>query len=315
MKSRHTSAVAAASALLLGPLAPAPAMAQNVGQNAGLTQKLNAYIGCINRLSERSYQSRDRYFSWASKKGPTGRERIIYGTYTIYDTTDCRTKVEKANAIEPHNRELEDSAAAYVEAVTTLEPLLKEADTYYDQQDYKDDKMAKGKALHPKLVAAWTAFASADERLRAAVEVLQDQQAVERLAEVEKTEGRKARWHIESLMMQAKQVFRSQSGSKPNLAQFTKAIGEFEAIVKATEAYAGENPKDRIGSMFISNAKTFLGSAKRLMRRVRDKEPYSAGDRMMLNTGSGAWMVEGSPARVTRDYNQLIGSYNSGARF
>jgi hypothetical protein len=65
--------------------------------------------------------------------------------------------------------------------------------------------------------------------------------------------------------------------------------------------------------MFISNAKTFLTSSKQLMRRIRDKTPYSQGDRMMLNAGSG-WMVEGSPQRVLRDYNQLIEAYNSGAR-
>ena len=42
-----------------------------------LTEKLNAYVGCINRLSGRSYDSRARYFSWVSKNGPTGKERII----------------------------------------------------------------------------------------------------------------------------------------------------------------------------------------------------------------------------------------------
>jgi hypothetical protein len=36
---------------------------------------------------------------------------------------------------------------------------------------------------------------------------------------------------------------------------------------------------------------------------------------MILNTGGGAWMVEGAPARRTRDYNQLIGSYKRGAKF
>ena len=30
-----------------------------------LVEKLNAYVGCINRLSERSYESRNRYSSWA----------------------------------------------------------------------------------------------------------------------------------------------------------------------------------------------------------------------------------------------------------
>jgi hypothetical protein len=51
------------------------------------------------------------------------------------------------------------------------------------------------------------------------------------------------------------------------------------------------------------------------MRRVRDKVPYSQGEKMILDTGGGAWMVEGSPARLTRDYNQLVSSYNRGARY
>ncbi len=63
--------------------------------------------------------------------------------------------------------------------------------------------------------------------------------------------------------------------------------------------------------MFISSAKSFLTTAKQLMRPIRDKTPYSSGDKMMLNAGSG-WMVEGSPARLLRDYNELIDSYNRG---
>jgi hypothetical protein len=34
---------------------------------------------------------------------------------------------------------------------------------------------------------------------------------------------------------------------------------------------------------------------------------------MMLGSGAGAWMVEGSPPRLLRDYNQLVDSYNRGA--
>ena len=64
--------------------------------------------------------------------------------------------------------------------------------------------------------------------------------------------------------------------------------------------------------MFVSNAKSFLTSSKQLMRRIRDKTPYSQGERMTLNAGGG-WMVEGSPPRLLRDYNQLIDAYNRGA--
>ncbi len=62
-------------------------------------------------------------------------------------------------------------------------------------------------------------------------------------------------------------------------------------LVKAAEQFSGGGSDGKIGSMFIGNAKSFLTTAKQLMRRIRDKTPYSQGDRMMLS-GGGGWMVE-----------------------
>ncbi len=192
---------------------------------------------------------------------------------------------------------------------------MKEADDYYEQENYKDDKMAKGKALHPRLVAAWTAFASADQKLRTGIDVVQDKLAAQKLAEIERTEGRKALYHVQALMMHAKRLMRTQSASPPDLAKITQALGDYEEIAKATETYADATSDSKIGSSFIGDAKAFLVTAKQLMRRVRDKVPYSSGERMMLDADGGGWMVEGSPGRLMRDYNQLVDSYNRGASF
>src|SRR6187549_2591176 len=104
--------LALGTAILVGPFVAEAARAQS----PSLTQKINAYVECINRLSERSYDSRTRYFSWVGKEGPTGKERIIYGTYTIYDTSSCRKNVEMANALEPRDAGLEAAASAYADA-------------------------------------------------------------------------------------------------------------------------------------------------------------------------------------------------------
>ncbi len=308
-------AIALLSAAAFG-LSLAPAAAQDETPSSPppsrLVDKLNAYVGCINRLSERSYESRNRYFSWVKNTGPTGKERIIYGTYTIYDTSDCRKKVQAANVMEPRDAELESAASAYAEAVSKLEPLLKEADDYYQQENYKDDKMAKGKEMHPRLIAAWDSFASADKKLRAGVEAVKDKQAAEQLAAIEAKEGRKVRYHVAALMIQAKLVLRAEDTDKPDIAAITKSLTEYEATVKAAEDASGKNGDAKLGSFFLSSAKSYLTSAKQLMRRIRDKVPYSQGDRMMLG-GGGGWMVEGSPPRLLRDYNQLIESYNRGA--
>jgi Protein of unknown function (DUF3829) len=308
------SAFVLGAAILIAPLAAN----QTFAQTPPAVEKLNAYVGCLNRLSARSYDSRARYFSWAAKSGPTGKERIIYGTYTIYDTSDCRKNVEKANALDPRDADLEAAASAYADAVGKLEPLLKEADDYYSQADYKDDKMAKGKALHPRLVAAWDAFESADQKLRAGVEAINDKRAIEKLAAIEQSEGKQARYHVEALMIQAKRVLRAQDAAKPDIAAMTQAIADYEETVKGAEQFSGSSVcaknDAKIGSIFISNAKSYLVTAKQLMRRIHDHVPYSSGDKMMLGNAMSGWMVEGSPPRLLRDYNQLVDAYNRGAR-
>ena len=59
-----------ALAALIAPLSALPAAAQDPSPQPSPSAKLNAYVGCINRLSERSYDSRRRYFDWAAKTGP-----------------------------------------------------------------------------------------------------------------------------------------------------------------------------------------------------------------------------------------------------
>lgn len=311
MKPVHALLIACSATALLAPLAAHKAAAQTPPG----VEKMNAYVGCINRLSARAYDSRARYFSWAAKSGPTGKERIIYGLYTISDTSDCVKNVEKANGLEPHDAALEAAATAYARAVARLAPLLKEADDYYTQENYKDDKMAKGRALHPMLVAAWDAFESADKTLRSNVEAINDRRALEKLAAIEQNEGKQARYYVEALMIHAKRVLRAEDTAKPDVGAITQAINELEGTVKGAEQFTGSGlDANKIGSMFISNAKSFLTTAKQLMRRIRDHVPYSSGDKMMLGNAMSGWMVEGSPPRLMRDYNQLIDAYNRGAR-
>jgi hypothetical protein len=115
-------------------------------------------------------------------------------------------------------------------------------------------------------------------------------------------------------MIQAKRVLRAEEAAKPDLAEMTAALNDYETIVKGAEQFSGPGSDAKIGSMFVSNAKSFLVTAKSLMRRIRDKVPYSSGDKMMLGNAGSGWMVEGSPPRLMRDYNQLIEAYNRGAR-
>ena len=62
----------------------------------------------------------------------------------------------------------------------------------------------------------------------------------------------------------------------------------------------------KIGSFFLSNAKSYLVTAKQLMRRIRDKVPYSSGDKMMLSNAGSGWMVEGGCCATTTSWSRPI---------
>jgi hypothetical protein len=53
----------------------------------------------------------------------------------------------------------------------------------------------------------------------------------------------------------------------------------------------------------------FRKAAKERLRRVRDKTPYTKGERMNLN-GSSSWMVNGSPGKLIEAYNDLVNRSN-----
>jgi len=306
------------TALLLAGIAAAPRSFADPGEVSALGDKLQPYIRCLNDFSGRAHSSRSRYLSWAAESGPTGKESIIYGTYTISDPHDCAVKIEAANATAPHEADLEAAGAAYAKALVTLAPLLKTADDYYTQENYKDDKMAKGKEMHPKLMAAWSDFSIADAKLHDAVSRLNDQIQLQELADIEKAEGRAAHYYTLNVMITAKQLLHVESGGSdgpPDLAKIDERLKVYEAATNDLDHYVEANPdlsKDMrylFISEIVSSAKSYLTTAKQLMRRIRDKTPYGPAEKMNLENGGG-WMVEGSPPRLFKDYNDLVSVFN-----
>lgn len=280
--------------------------------------KLNAYIHCINNVSSRLHDSERRYFSWVDEKeGPTGKERNIYGVFKISDPSTCANEVAKARTAPPSLPKLEKAGDDFVAAAKKAYPLLKEANDYYSQKDYKDDKMAKGKALHPKLVAVFDDFDKADKAMRGQVHTLNRQLKERTLASLLKTQGRRIPYLRGHMMLLAQDVLHLGDVKKLeelDLPKYTAKIKEYETAVNELSAYVdghkAEARKYMMMSSLVRKSKEYLTAAKELMRRVRDKTPYSASDKLHLG-GSSAWMVNGSPGKLLHTYNDLVSRSNS----
>lgn len=281
--------------------------------DAAIGKRMEAAIACINRLSERAFDSRDRYLDWAGNKPKMkNKPRNVLGLYTIYETDDCAKGVAEAKAVLPAHADLDRTSAAYVVAVQALDPLLKEADDYYEQENYRDDKFAKGKEMHPRLLAAWDVFKTADTELRDIVGRISDERQVAELARIEKEQGRNERYLMMNAFLQAKALMKLEANvdmSKMDLPKVQAQLAVYEQAVRDLEDFAAKQD-GKVDSFYISSAKDVLVTGKALMRRVRDKEPFSAGDKMMLSNPGAGWMVDGSQPRLIKDYNQLVDNFN-----
>jgi Protein of unknown function (DUF3829) len=288
------------------------ALAQDAPANAGeasestlkaATAKFNAYVGFMNRTL-RASSSLDRYKSWVNMKtGPTGRESIIYGLYDVYDTKREEAAATAALTQEPLLPELDDAMRAYIAANATLAPILREANGYYERADYKVDKMAEGKTLHVKIVAAAEPFLTARAHLDAVLTVEKAKVDTMRLTALEKREGRKANWQVANVMMQAQHVMDLLPGNaRPviDIAPFDAAMVAFGAAVKEMDTYSAANPNSF--SVFEDQPRSLLSK----LRDFQEKLDRAKGD-ARRGGADMTWIVN--------DYNMMVTTSQSATIF
>lgn len=285
--------------------------------NDPLTEKTNLYIkSCVNAYSNRIMDSYERYASWLKnpEAGPTGKETTVYGLYELNgDGQDCLDAIGKAKQMQPSLPAAETSADNYAAALKEAVARVKEIYPYYDREDYKDDKFARAKEFHPVLLKAFKDFEAANKAFVAEVDKLEDTVAQNNLKEYEGKPELRAKFLVTESSIKAKRVLNQISQTefdKLDAATLQPLVEDFEKTVNDLKSLPTDStdPKN-IGEQFnvrsyVSAAEEFLKSSKELMRRVRDKKPFSNSDLMMGE------MTTGTPQNVVREYNEMIGAQN-----
>jgi len=253
--------------------------------------KSNGVVGLLN-ASLRGKESWTRYLSWVDvKRGPTGKERIIYGLYSVgASAKDAIAKARKSAADEPAIPALDGATKQLADTFETLVPILNEAEAYYDRKDYMSDDMAGGKALHARLVPAAMAFLEA----RAATDALQDQLKDlldrQQLASIEAAEGKSVRWHVHNTLMQAKKAVDLMPSSPKrgaDLKPFDTALAAYGDAVRDFDTAIRESGKS---TSIDSYPRDILGK----LREMRDNIAKGRADGMTFSM----------------DYNGVITRYN-----
>lgn len=304
--------LARAVVLGLAILAPVTASAQQNQQKPeqntelqALIGKTNAYVELMNRTL-RAVDSWNRYKSWVNvKTGPTGRERIVYGLYSLYDV---RGEIEKANAAanaEPRLPALDATVKRYIDAYSNLAPIIGRAEGYYERKDYLNDKMAEGKELHAKMQPAAETFLVARQELEREMAAVKGDLDRRELADIEKREGRRARWHVRNVMIAVRPVVDLlPTGSSPvvDLATFDKAVEAYSNAVRDMDAYGAANPNSFF--VFESQPRSYLGK----LREFRQKLGRAKGDARRAGVSHDlTWLIN--------DFNMMVSTSRSATTF
>lgn len=245
-----------------------------------LIVKLNLYVDCLNRNSDRARESLKRYGSWVKdlEKGPTGKETYPYGLYTIYGKQYYCDKVGETDNIKPSLPVLEAKTATYVKSLDELEAVIKKADKYYERQDWKDDGFAKGKQIHPQLMDAFKLFFEAEEAVRVQIDSLS------RLVPLKDNKQLAVIYGELTDLLETMQKPASLADLQGHIQQIERAMQELEADAEMEEM------ADRTDDA--------LRPAKELMRALRDKKKMDS------------WQREDYERQFSRGISQWIDSYN-----
>lgn len=238
--------------------------------------KSNAVVGLLNS-SLRGSESWNRYLSWVDvKRGPTGKERIIYGLYSVGSIKDVIEKARQSASADPAIPALDGATKDLASAFEKLAPILTEAEAYYDRKDYMSDNMTGGQALHAKLVPAALEFLAARERTNALQDQFKELIDRQQLAKIEKAEGKSVRWHVRNTMMLAKKTVDLMPDSPKrgtDLTQFDAALASYGEAVRDFDNAVRESGKS---TSVDSYPRDILGK----LREMRDNIAKGRADGM-----------------------------------
>jgi hypothetical protein len=312
----------------------ATATAQDLADEQ-MQDKLDEYIKCLNSLSSPIYKSRNRYNSYFPTGNITGKEPYA----DIYKlpagaSASCFAGVSKAQALPPTDPKLQGAGVEYATAAQAVDALVTTEAAYLDAKGYKDDKWAKGKVMHPQLVAAWKRFSAADHALHEVVDGITKPLALRTLARIEREDGKKFRWNRKHVLITGRDLIEASdpTGEDTDIDfnLFNQTYTDFEKALDDLSAYGGMHKADLSNqalapswpmadsnfTAFTGKANDFKKAAKEFWRCLRDAPPKSKTpsgkiDRSKIGNCSDSSVAWTRSDETVKQYNDFIKTSNN----
>jgi hypothetical protein len=229
----------------------------------------------------------NRYAGWVNlAEGPTGKEPGAGYFFAINRThiDDAVAKARELATSQPPIPALDDLLRRYADAMQVLLPTALEASGYYARKEFLGDGWSGGKALHPRLVAAYQPFLEARADLSGADSGLRDAIEAREIDAIAAKEGYSPNWRRRTIMVSARKALASAPAeanpSSDSLAAFDAAIDRLQQEVKDLDA-TNDSPSGR----FMKEANKFVGDLRMDRREYGLSGPsaLAATDEIKIN--------------------------------
>lgn len=228
--------------------------------DARTEQKFDHYTQAFNAVID-SFGPRDQYDSYRELDIPNARSDAAItfpeGASRLQQVVDGLKKGRALNGGDQASR----ADAAADKLIAASESLLiqwAELTPYFETQAYREDGLAKAKAAHPKLIAAYDATLAAIEELDAALtEHLRARDKAR--AEAYKAAGDMQAYHAVNTMQLADQF--TSAMLEDDMAAADKLLPDLTASLKELETTAATLPQDHVNKNNMTTLVSRLNSA------------------------------------------------------
>jgi Protein of unknown function (DUF3829) len=221
--------LALALAATLGALAANRPARADAAEDQAIERKIAPVIECINTVDAPLMRGIEGYRKLIAviKENPKGGTLAFMGGFEQGDfhfpkALKCADDLTAVAGAPPKLEEFDRMASEYATTLRAFAPVAIEADPYYHQEDYKDDKWAKGAALDEKLAPLVEKLAALSSGIRAGIAQELASVRERRLAAIEAEEGKGFNWYTFNYMLAARAVL---DALRPSTARFARSSG------------------------------------------------------------------------------------------
>lgn len=247
-----------------------------------LQEKIDEYVKCLNALSTPVRKSRHRYLTWIPSSGPVGNESFAdIHKLPAGAAAQCAAGVAKAKTLPPNVVTLENAAAEFASAASEVDRLTNDAQRYFETKEFRADRFARGKAMHPRLMAAWDRFSRADAALHDIIDGITKPLARRVLQRIEREDGKRFRYHRKDVLITARELVEASdpvtNDHAVDFPLYVSADEAFETSLRNLEAYGAlqraDLSKEKLAPSYPkaeTNYDAFLAAARSYQKAAKD---------------------------------------------